>query len=285
MSLRILVDSGSDLDADLIRRYDIKVIPLRTYFGEEEFLDGITMSHEEFFERLTTDSNHPTTSQPSPIEFLKAFHEAADAGDDLLGIFISGKLSGTYQSARLAALECGYDRIHLIDSESVTLGTRMLVELACRLRDEGKTVTEIVDILNTEKKYIHVYAVLDTLTYLQKGGRISKTVAVAGNLLSIKPLVAVTNGEVLLAAKARGSKNGERMLTKLIQENGNIDFDKPYCVAYSGLSSAPLEAYIHDAQDFWQKPLSELTVCTIGSTIGAYVGPGAFGVMYFAKER
>lgn len=285
MSLRILVDSGSDVDTELIRRYDIKVIPLRTYFGEEEFLDGVTMTHEEFFERLATDPNHPTTSQPGPAEFLNAFKEAADAGDDVIGIFISGKLSGTYQSAHLAALECGYDRIYLVDSDNVTLGTRMLVELACRLRDEGKSAAEIADILNHEKKYIRLYAVLDTLTYLQKGGRISKTIAVAGNLLSIKPLVSVADGEVVLAAKARGTKNGERLLTKLIVENGNIDFDKPYCVAYSGLSSAPLEAYIRDTQEFWQKPISELPVCTIGSTIGAHVGPGAFGVMYFAKER
>ncbi len=285
MGIQILVDSGSDVDTELIRRYDIKVIPLRTYFGEEEFLDGVTMTHEVFFERLSTDPHHPTTSQPGPVEFLSAFREAAEAGDDVVAIFISSKLSGTYQSAYLASLECGHDRIHLIDSENVTLGTRMLVELACRLRDEGKNATQIVDILNHEKKHLRLYAVLDTLTYLQKGGRISKTVAVAGNLLSIKPLVAVSDGEVVMAGKARGTRNGERMLTKLITENGNIDFDKPYCVAYSGLSSEPLEAYIRDAQEFWQKPISELPVCTIGSTIGAHVGPGAFGVMYFAKER
>lgn len=285
MSVRILVDSGSDVDAELIRHYDIKVIPLRTYFGEEEFLDGVTMTHEQFFERLISDPNHPTTSQPSPVEFINAFREAAEAGDDVVAIFISSKLSGTYQSAYLASLECGYDRIHLVDSENVTLGTRMLVELACRLRDEGKSATEITDILNHEKKYLRLYAVLDTLTYLQKGGRISKTVAVAGNLLSIKPLVAVSDGEVVMAGKAHGTKNGERLLTKLITENGNIDFDKPYCVAYSGLSSERLEAYIHDSQEFWKKPISELPVCTIGSTIGTHVGPGAFGVMYFAKER
>lgn len=284
MSLRILVDSGSDVDQELIRRYDLKVISLRTYFGEEEFLD-VNMTHEEFFQRLTSDPNHPTTSQPSPAEFINAFNEAADAGDEVLAIFISSKLSGTYQSARLAAIECGYDQIYLVDSENATLGTRMLVELACRLRDTGKTAAEIADILDHEKKYLRLYAVLDTLTYLQKGGRISKTVAVAGNLLSIKPLVAVVDGEVAMAGKAHGTKNGERMLTKLIQENGDIDYDMPYCVAYSGLSSAPLEAYINDYQEFWQKPLSDLPVCTIGSTIGTHVGPGAFGVMYFAKNR
>lgn len=284
MSLQILVDSGCDVDRELIRRYDLKVISLRTYFGEEEIFD-VNMTHEEFFERLISDPNHPTTSQPSPIEFINAFSEAKEAGDEVVAIFISGKLSGTFQSARLAALESGYDKIYLVDSENATLGTRMLVELACRLKDAGKTASEIAEVLEKKKKDVRLFAVLDTLSYLQKGGRISKTVAMAGNLLSIKPLVTVVDGEVLMAGKAHGMKKGERMMTKLIQENGDIDFDLPYCVAYSGLSPAPLESYINNNQDYWHKSLSELPVCTIGSTIGSHVGPGAIGVMYFAKNK
>ena len=121
MSLQILVDSGCDVDRELIRRYDLKVISLRTYFGEKEFLD-VEMTHEEFFEHLISDPNHPTTSQPSPIDFINAFNEAKESGDEVVAIFISGKLSGTFQSARLAALDCGYDKIYLIDSENATLG-------------------------------------------------------------------------------------------------------------------------------------------------------------------
>lgn len=285
MSLRIIADSGSDVDSGLILRYDLTVIPLRTYFGDEEFLDGVTMTHQEFFERLTTDSHHPTTSQPSPEDFLRAFRAAKEAGDDVLAIIISGKLSGTLQSAKLAADECGYDRIFIVDSENVTLGTRILVELACRLRDEGKTAEEIAALLNENKKHIRMLAALDTLTYLQKGGRISKTVAAAGNLLSIKPVVAVENGEIKLVGKARGAKSSERLLAKLLEENGGVNFDMPFCLAYSGLSRSHLEEYIDAYQDLWRGQIDELPICTIGSTIGTHAGPGAIGISFFAKRK
>lgn len=285
MSLNILIDSGCDMDRDTIKQYGLSVVPLRTRFGDEEFLDSVTMNTQEFFERLASDPHHPATSQPSPDDFLRAFKHALKENDEVLAITISGKLSGTVQSARLAASDLNTDRIHIVDSENVSLGTWVLTKLACRLRDQGKSAAQIAAILEERKSQVQVLAVLDTLSYLQKGGRISKTVAVAGNLLSIKPIVTLTNGELQLLGKARGAKNSERILTKLINERGGIDFDEPYCLAYSGLDPSPLEEYVDSYRELWEGSVrrEDMPVCVIGSTIGTHAGPGAIGVAFFPK--
>jgi DegV family protein with EDD domain len=285
MSLTFLVDSGSDVDEAMIQQNQLKVIPLRTYFGDEEFLDGVTITREEFYDRLVSDPHHPTTSQPSPDDFLTAFQAAKEVGDEVIAILLSGRLSGTVQSARIAAEECDYDRIYLVDSENVTLGARILIQLACQLRDAGKSAPEIVEILNKEKKRVRVMASLETLHYLQRGGRISKAVATAGTLLSIKPIIAIENGEVALIGKARGAKNSERLLAKLIENYGGVDFSMPFSLAYSGNSRSHLEEYVEAYEDLWHGKIDELPIGTIGSTIGVHVGPGAIGIAFFSNEE
>ena len=286
MSLKIIVDSTSDVSAEQIKNHQLTVVPLTTHFGDEEFLDGVTMTPQEFFKRLESDPNHPTTSQPSPEVFMKAFREAIDNGDEVLAITISGKLSGTYQSARLAAMELDSDRIYIVDSENVSLGIQVLLEYACRLRAEGKSGAEIAAVLEEKKHEVRVLAVVDTLKYLHRGGRISKTVAVAGNLLSIKPILEITDGEILMVGKARGAKSSERLLNKLIEERGNIDFDQPFCLAYSGLDPAPLDEYVDSYTDLWESHVAReaIPVAVIGSTIGTHAGPGAIGVAFFGNK-
>lgn len=158
-----------------------------------------------------------------------------------------------------------------------------MIRYACELRDLGFSVEEIVDTLEKRKKDIHVAAVLDTLEYLQRGGRISKTVAVAGNLLSIKPVVAICDGEVSLVAKARGLKNAGSQLTEIIKSYGEIDFSMPCSYVYSGHSDELLQKYITDQASEWNCKADTIPVYTIGSTIGTHVGPGAFGFAFFAK--
>ena len=179
MAIRIITDSASDILPKEAEKLNIKVLPLKTYFGEEEYLDGVTITNAEFFQKLVESDVMPTTSQLAPYEYEDAFREAIEAGDEVISISLSSKLSGSYQSASIAAEEFG-DAIALVDSENVSLGEWTLVQLAVRLRDEGKSKQEIVDILEEKKKKIRVIALLDTLEYLKKGGRISSAAAFAG---------------------------------------------------------------------------------------------------------
>ena len=202
-----------------------------------------------------------------------------EAGDEAA---LSAKLSGTYQSAMVAAAD--YDNVTVVDSESVAVGERILVDYALRLKDQGKTAAEIAEELETAKKKVHVIALLDTLEYLKKGGRISKSVAMIGGMLSIKPVVTVEDGVVAVLGKARGSKNGNNLLVKEIQNAGGIDFSLPFWLGYTGINDALLQKYIQDSEVLWKDYTEELPICTIGATIGTHVGPNAVAVAFFGKE-
>lgn len=283
MSVRIICDSASDITKEMAQQWDVTVLPITVIFGEETYLDGVTMSHEEFFEKLIETDELPTTSQISPYDYEKVFKEIAEAGDTAVCITLSSKLSGCNQSAHIA-VEGYSEQVFIVDSENVCIGEQILVEMAVKLRDEGKTAQEIVEVLNKEKKNIRLIALLDTLEYLKKGGRISSAVALAGTLLSIKPVIAVENGEVTMVGKARGSKNSNNMLINLVEKEGGINFNKPYSLAYSGLSDKLLQKYIVDSERLYEGKVNQLPVCTIGSTIGTHVGPGAIAAAFFINE-
>jgi DegV family protein with EDD domain len=282
MAVRIITDSACDMSQDMAKKLKIKVLPITVLFGETEYKDGVTMSHTEFFEKLIESDVMPTTCQITPYEYEEAFKAVRAMGDTAVCITLSSKLSGCHQSATIAAEDFS-DCVTVVDSENVCIGQQILVLLADRLRNEGKSAKEIADILNVEKKKVNVIALLDTLEYLKKGGRISSATAFAGSLLSIKPVVAVKDGEVSLVGKARGSKNGNNLLMKFVEESGGINFDKPYSLAYSGLSDALLKKYIADSEKLYSDIVEELPVCTIGSTIGTHVGPGAIAVAFFSN--
>lgn len=282
MSVRIIVDSASDITQEEAKELNITVLPMTTHFGDEEFIDGITMSHEEFFEKLVETDVFPQTSQLSPYAYEEAFREVKEAGDTAVYIALSSKLSGGYQSAVIGSE--GYeDIIEIVDSENVCIGQRLLVLRAVELRKEGKTAKEIAAVLDKEKKEVRLIALLDTLEYLKKGGRISAAVALAGTLLSIKPVIAIENGEVSMLGKARGSKNGNNLLKTLIEKEGGIDFEKPYALAYSGLSDKLLRKYIEDNKDLYEGQADHLPITTIGCIIGTHAGPGAIAVAFFSK--
>lgn len=281
MSTRIIVDSACDLTAEQAKQLNIQLLPLKTIFGEEEFLDGVTISHTEFYEKLVESDTLPTTSQIPPHEFETVFKEVKAAGDTAVVLTLSSKLSGTWQSANIARE--GYeDCIWIVDSENVCIGEQILALYACELRKDGAAASAIADLLEQRKKEVRVLALLDTLEYLRRGGRISGAAALAGNLLSVKPVVAVIDGEVAVLGKARGSKNGNNMLREEINKSGGINFTMPFCLGYTGLEDSLLQKYIRDNADIWENVVAELPVSTIGSTIGTHVGPGAIAVAYFA---
>ena len=250
MSVRIIVDSASDLTKERADALNLDYMPLKTIFGETEYLDGVTISHKEFYEKLIECGTIPTTSQVSPHDFEAKFKEVKEAGDTAVVICLSSLLSGTYQSAHIA-LDGYEDCITLVDSLNVCLGEQILVLYAVKLRDEGLSAKEIAEKLEEKKKDVCVLAVFDTLEYLKQGGRISKTAAWAGNILSIKPVIAIEKGEVAILGKARGSKNGNNILIQEVKNKNGIDFSMPYMLGYSGLDDSLLRKYIADSADLW----------------------------------
>ncbi|MBQ8507808.1 MAG: DegV family protein [Clostridia bacterium] len=278
MKTRIIIDSTADLAAELRPRFTI--IPLTLRFGEEEFIDGVTISRREFYEKLVESDVLPTTSQVTPYTFTNAFRQAVDAGEDVVCITISGKLSGTCQSAMIAA-EDFPGRVYVVDSHSVALGSGILAEYALQLADSGMEAREIAERLIAERDNVCLIAMLDTLEYLKRGGRISKTTAIAGELLSIKPVISIPNGEITILGKARGSRNGNNLLVKEIQKAGGVNFARPVLLGYTGLSDALLQKYIHDSAPLWQEHMDELHSTIVGSVVGTHAGPGAIAVAFF----
>ena len=279
MKTRIIVDSTADLMPEIKER--VHIVPLTLRFGEEEFIDGVTIDHKRFYEKLVECDVLPVTSQATPHAFAKEYEKAAKAGECAVVITISSKLSGTYQSAMIAAED--YENIYVVDSGTGAMGGGILTELALKLLDEGIDAKLIAEKLEEEKKKIIIVALVDTLEYLQKGGRVSKTVAFAGSVLNIKPVLSVIDGEISLLGKARGSKMGNNLLVQEIDKAGVIDFEKPLLLGYSGLSDALLLKYIEDSRHIWEGNLDEVRYTTVGSVIGTHVGPGAVVVAFYKK--
>lgn len=277
MKTRIIIDSTADLSAEL--KDKLSIVPLTVHFGDEEYLDGVTIDHKTFYEKLIESDELPTTSQAAPDSFIKEFDKVKEAGDSAVVITISSKLSGTYQSATIAAED--YENIYVVDSGSAAIGSGILAERALELANSGIDAREIAEALNKEKEKIVIIALLDTLEYLKKGGRISKTVAFAGAVLNIKPVISVENGEIAILGKARGSKMGNNLLVEEIKKSGGVDFEKPVMLGYSGLSDALLLKYIEDSKYLWEKGLKDIRYTAIGSVIGTHAGPGAIAAAFF----
>ena len=286
MGISIITDSASDIPQETAKKWGIKVIPLKVRFGEEEFLDGVTLPYTVFYEKLVESDTLPKTSQIPPFEYEEIFRNEVDAGNDVIYISLSYGVSGCYQSACLAAEEIG-GRVHVIDSMQFCISQYIIVARAVELRDEGKSADQIVSIIEQEKKSARVISVFDTLEYLKLGGRISAAAALAGGVLSIKPVITIENGVVAVVGKARGSKNGNNLLIQYIEKNGGIDFDRPICLAYSGLSDIMLKKYLEDSKHLYEGnykgELNEIPVAHVGATIGTYAGPGAIACAYFQK--
>lgn len=279
MKTRIIIDSTMDLSPEL--KSKVSIVPLTVHFGDEEYIDGVTIDHKAFYEKLVETDVHPSTSQATPDAFIKEFEKAKAAGESAVVITLSSKLSGTYQSAQIAAED--YENVFLVDSGSVTIGGGILVEYALRLLNEGLEAKEIAEKLEEAKERIIIIALVDTLEYLKKGGRISKSVAFAGAVLNIKPVLAVEDGEITILGKARGSKMGNNLLVQEIEKSGGVDFGMPVLLGYSGLSDALLLKYIEDSKSLWEGGLDEIHYTSIGSVIGTHAGPGAIAAAFFKK--
>lgn len=280
--VRIITDSASDFTKEDAKRLNIEVLPLTVTFGDEAYRDGVDLDSKTFYEKLIESDTLPTTSQIPPYVFEETFKEATEAGDSVVIVLISSELSGTFQSAHLAAED--FDNVYVVDSLSATIGEQCLIEYATRLRDEGKSAKEIAQALDNKKADVKILALLDTLEYLKKGGRISPATAFVGGVLAVKPVVTVTDGNVELIGKARGSKNGNNLLRELVGKVGGIDYSMPIYLGYSGIDKSLLNKYIEDSKSLWEGLTGNLLITNIGSAIGTHVGPGAIAVAFFKNN-
>lgn len=279
MGIQIVIDSTTDLPAQAAEQ--VKIVPLTIHFGEQQYVSGVDIDARSFYEKLVESDVLPTTSQPTPAAFADAFQAAVEAGDEVVCITISSKLSGTFQSASIAAMDFP-GKVFVVDSRTVTLGCGILTQYALDLAKQGISARELAERVEKKREKVRLLALLDTLEYLKKGGRISATVAFAGGLLNIKPVICVAEGEVKLLGKARGFRQGSNLLVQQIEKAGGVDFDLPVLLGYTGLSDAMLKKYMEDSAQLWQGRVDSLPVSIVGSVVGTHAGPGAVAVAFFS---
>ena len=280
MSIRIIIDSTTDIPERVL--HQVEVVPLTVSFGDEEYLDGIDLSRGDFYRKLEAGQILPKTSQPSPEAFAEVFQRIHEAGGEGVFISVASALSGTCQSAAIAAAD--YPEISVVDSRNVAVGTGILAEYALLLISRGITREELTQKLEKKREDICLIAMLDTLEYLKRGGRISKTAALAGGILNIKPVITVKEGEILILGKARGAKKANNLLVELAEKNG-VDYSLPILLGYAGTSDELLQNYIHDSRKLWEGHVENLEYAQICSVVGTHTGPGAVAAAFFRTNQ
>ena len=276
MKIKLIIDSSADAPTSV--RSQCNIVPLTVNFGDKEYLDGIDLDYDSFYQKLENEDVFPMTSQPSPARFDEVYKQTLKEADYAIVITISSKLSGTYQSACLAAQEYE-DRIYVLDSATASIGTGLLVQRALTLIEKGLDVKEVMEQLNKEKENIVVMGVPSTLDYLHKGGRISSVSALAGSFLSIKPILHVSEGAIGALGKTRGMKKAYHFMNDVIEKHGGIDKECPYVVSYSGTEDSLVQQYLDYSKDLW----IAAPVIRVCSAIGTHLGPGAILMAYFKK--
>jgi len=277
--IHLVTDSTSDLDAATATRLGITVVPLVVRFGADEFRDGVDLSSDAFYKRLASDPTHPTTSQPSPEEFAAVYRSLLQAdGDSIVSIHISSKMSGTLQSANVAAQQVDGERIHLVDSETVTAGLQLLLLAAADDIAAGKPANAVAEAAERRRALSNIFFLLDTLTYLRRGGRIGRATAVVGGLLNVKPVLTLQDGEVAPLSRVRSRSKGIAMIIELLR--GQMPLRR-MGVFHAGAPEVLDELQAAVAAAF---PGVELTQGQVGPVVGTYAGPGGLGVAYTKAE-
>ncbi len=277
--IQIVTDSASDITLKQAEEMNIHIVPLTILFEDGVCPQETEEDFQLFYERLKKEEGLPKTSQPTPNKYLEIFEIAKTAGDDVLVITLSGGLSGTVQSARLAKDLAEYDRIEIIDSKQAILTERMLVEYAVLLREQGKTLEQIADLVTSKRDNVIVCGMLDTLTYLKKGGRVPASMALLGNLLRIKPVIILRNSILEQLGKARGRKEGCKMLCAQM-EGIEIDPDFPVCFGYT-LDPEPTIQFQKEMEEKFG--LQNTKLYPIGGVIGTHVGPNCIALAFCKK--
>ena len=278
MSVKLLTDSATDINQEEAEELGIELLSMPITFGNEEFLDGVDLLPAEFYNKLETCTELPKTSQINTYRYEEAFEKITKDGDDVVVITISSKLSGTYRCAVQAA-ENFKDKVYVVDSLNATTGQKILCLYALKLISKGLSAKEIAEELEKVKSKIHIFAMVDTLKFLKMGGRLSGAATAIGTLMSIKPIVAIIDGEVKNIGKTMGFNKAIRLLNDMIRKS-NVDYDKPYGYIWSGNDKSNIEKYMESSKEFFTE---NTPYYCLGATIGTHVGHGAVGVAYFEK--
>lgn len=281
MAIKIITDSTSDITQSQAKEMDITVLPLKVIFDGKEYRDGIDLTNQQFYQKLAQSESLPTTSALGANDFLPHFERVQEAGDTAIVLLLCGKLSGTLQSAHIAKQQVGYPNIHIVDSYNTILGLRLLVDRAVALRDAGAEAEEILAEMERLIPKIMLFAMVDTLEYLHKGGRLSKSSKIMGTLLKMKPLVGLVEGEVKVLGKARGNERALNHLIELIEGTKGIDLTYPVYFGYTGEEHA-CDSLMERVQQEYS--VSQAVLSSVGSVVGTHAGPGACTVAFVQKE-
>jgi len=277
---RIITDSTSDVRPAEWEKSGVSVLPLSVNFGEKRYLDGVDLTNDTFFEMLEKAEQLPTTSQINPDTFSRAFQEYTDFGDDVVGIFISTKLSGTCNSALIAAQEVNPEKIFVVDSKIGTFGLTIIVREAVKMRDAGMRASEIAANLKKLIPRVRLVAMVDTLKYLRMGGRISVASALVGGILGIRPMVDVMDGAIQNVGKVRGKYSAMQFILEYLKTHP-LDTGLTFSIGHSNTRQD-----CNNLLEFLKThlPVDKAFIGEIGAVIGTYIGSGAFGIAYFEKE-
>ncbi len=280
MSIHIITDSSADLSPADAKRLGVEIVSMSIQFGERSYLDGVDLEKPQFYQLLAEGKDSPSTAQPAPTDFLTPLENVRASGDEAVVITLSSALSGTYQSALIAKDMCDYDPIYVVDSLSATAGVQLLVEYACKLRDQGLEAKEIAEKVGSIKGQIRIFAVIDTLEYLRRGGRLNSLQAGLGTVTKLKPVIAVRDGAVVVVGKSFGTVAATKQLLKFLSEHP-IDQDFPTFALYSDDKSR-VDDFLPKMEEQGILP-QDLRFCSIGPTIGTHIGPGAVGMAYIEQ--
>lgn len=279
--MMIITDSASDITEKEAEEMDIRLVWLKTKFSDGDFPMKTEADFCRFFDKLAEEKDLPMTSQPSPEEYLEFFEEAKSKDEEVLVLTLSSGLSGTINAANLAKQMSEYDKIWIIDSEQAIITQRFLVQKAVELRKEGKTTEDTVEILEDLKKRVTVCGMLDTLTYLRKGGRIPAALAVVGNMLHIKPVIELKDKTLTMLGKARGRSGGMKYLWKEF-ESYDIDREEPVYFGYTSDREIG-EKFMMDTVEKYG--LKNYKLYPVGGIIGTHVGPACVAISFVKKSQ
>jgi DegV family protein with EDD domain len=281
MGIRIITDSTSDISLSQAKAMGITVVPLKVIFGDKEYKEGIEITMDGFYEKLVNSEKLPTTSQPSPDDFLEYFNQAKEANDSVVVILIAGKLSGTFQSAMIAKEMTEYPDIQVVDSLTTITGLRLLVHQAVVLKNQGCNAGQIAEALEDLKDRIVLLAMVDTLEYLHKGGRLSKSSAILGSLLKFKPIITLKDGALGVVGKERGTNKGIARMLEAIDEFGAIDLNFP---VYFGFTAEDSKAILLREKTSEKYSVQKSEMYPVGCVVGTHVEPGACVITYIRQQ-
>lgn len=280
MGIRLVIDSTSDVTKEIIEKNNLKMIPLTVNFEDVSYLDKVELSTEDFFDKLSKADKLPTTSQVSPGTFVEVFSEIILEKDEIIGIFLGSEFSGTYESACMAKNMIGSDKIHIIDSRSVCLGGFSLILEAIDLLKQNKSALEIVEILENIKDKIVIAAGVDTLKYLEKGGRLSKSQAVVGTILNVKPVITVKDSKISVIDKIRGKNKIIKWLDNWIEENG-FDLSNKTVLLFHAQNYDQLKILRNTIEEKYK--IKHIIEAEVGAVIGTHTGPGVLAIGFLNK--